>query len=246
MERVRGVLAQTLIAVKRRTTAAADRIVAGLLRRVTPLPTIRLDAIVRGPVDIVAPAIVDGICLPPYLGPRDHDDFSALMRIAAARQPRVIFEFGTAFGNTVANLCLHVPQALVYTLNAPASAQSGDTVTYALAPGEIGRVYRANGFGHRVVQILENSLTVGLARYLSGRLVELGIIDACHDVEYVMNDFLKLEPYVAPGGIVLLHDTDPSMEGHLRGSYRACVRLRRAGFDIRQVEGTWWAIWMRR
>jgi predicted O-methyltransferase YrrM len=203
-----------------------------------------LDEVAPGPADVVQP-IRDDICLPPYLGPTDHDDFVPLMRIANSSHPRVIFEFGTAHGNSVANLCRQCPNAKVYTLNAPVESQTGDVVTFELSVSEIGRVYRAHGFADRVTQILQNSMSLDLSQTFAGPVVDLAIIDACHDAEYVLNDFSKIQPYVSPKGIVLFHDTHPSMDAHLDGSYQACVRLRALGFDIRHVEGTWWAIWKR-
>jgi hypothetical protein len=44
--------------------------------------------------------------------------------------------------------------------------------------------------------------------------------------------------------VILFHDTHPSLRLHLRGSYLACADLRRRGFDVRHVAGTWWAIWV--
>jgi hypothetical protein len=232
------------LAARRRVARAAQHLRSSYTRTFLALPEIALDELAPPAADAVTP-ILDDICLPPYLGPRDHDDFNPLMRIAKHLQARVVFEFGTAYGNTIANLCRQCPDAAMYTLNAPAEVQTGDSVTYSLPAADIGRVYRAYGFAHRVTQILENSLTADLRRWFRGPVIDLGIIDACHDFEYVLSDFAKLHPYVSPRGIVLFHDTHASMTGHLDGSYRACARLRRQGFDIRQISGTWWGIWMR-
>jgi hypothetical protein len=35
------------------------------------------------------------------------------------------------------------------------------------------------------------------------------------------------------------------MRAHLGGSYIACMKLRRQGFDIRHLTGTWWAVWIK-
>ena len=240
-----GVGHRRLVAGLRRRVGQVTRYLNhGIIRTFRPLPSIRLDEVASGPIDVVEP-IRDDICLPPYLGPTDHDDFVPLMRIAGYCRPRVIFEFGTAHGNSVANLCRQCPDARVYTVNAPVELQTGEVVTFELSTSEIGRVYRAHGFADRVTQILQNSMSLDLSRTFSGPVVDLAIIDACHDAEYVLNDFSKIRPYISPTGIVLFHDTHPSMTAHLDGSYQACVRLRTLGFDIRHVEGTWWAIWKR-
>lgn len=213
-----------------------------LMRLFNRLPELEIDLKAKS-VEIL-PAILDDICLPPYHAPDDHDDFLPLMHIARLLRPRLVVELGTAHGNTVANICQQCPDATVYTVNALAQQQTGEIVTYSLTQGEVGRVYRANGFEDRVVQIFENTLYLDLSKYLKRRRVDLAIIDACHDRDYVINDFLKVRPFVRPEGVVLFHDTHPSMEGHLAGSYVACMKLRRRGYDIRYVRNTWWAIWI--
>lgn len=193
-------------------------------------------------VEIVDP-ILDECCMPPHLGPASHDDFEALMRIVAAVNPDIVVELGTAYGNTVANICKVAPRADVFTVNALPAEQSGDLVTCELSADEIGKVYRNAGFADRVTQIFANTLNLDLSRWLGPRTASLGIIDACHDTGYVLNDFYKVKPFIRPAGTVLFHDTHPSMGGHLEGSYMACLKLRSRGFDVRHIPGTWWAIW---
>ncbi len=154
-----------------------------------------------------------------------------------------MLELGTAHGNTTANICRQCPGATVYTVNALPEQISGDIITFALTKDEIGRAFRRHGFGDRVTQIYANTLHLDLSPYLQPRTVDFAIVDACHDTPFVVNDFHKVEPYMKPGGLVLLHDTHPSMEEHLVGSYRACMLLRKQGYDIRHLEGTWWGVW---
>jgi hypothetical protein len=154
----------------------------------------------------------------------------------------VLIELGTAQGNTVANIAHFSPATTIYTVNAPAEAQTGVMTTFSLSPEEIGYVYRKYGFGNRITQIYANTLHLDLSKYLAQGSVDIGIIDACHDSDYVVNDFYKLHPYIRPGGIILFHDTHPSMRDHLIGSYVGCVLLRREGFDIQHLAGTWWGI----
>lgn len=206
------------------------------------LPTVDLSELV--PVQTaIAPPLLDHICMPPYYYCHDHDDFTPLMQIARARQPAIIVELGTAHGNTTANLCRNCPAARIFTVNAPIEEMTGAITTFGLTRDEIGVVYRNNGFAHQVTQIYANTLHLDLAPHLQNRLVDIGIVDACHDTEYVLNDFHKLRPHIAPNGILLLHDTHPSMQDHLLGSYVACLLLRRQGFDVRWLRNTWWAVW---
>ncbi|HMO34619.1 MAG TPA: class I SAM-dependent methyltransferase, partial [Gemmatales bacterium] len=151
---------------------------------------------------------------------------------------------GTAHGNTTANICKQSPSAMVYSVNALPEQISGEIITFALTRNEIGRVYRQLGYSHRVQQIYANTLDLNLADYLQPATVDFAIVDACHDTPFVINDFCKLVPFMRTGGIILLHDTHPSMEEHLLGSYRACMYLRQKGYDIRHIQNTWWGYWL--
>ena len=216
------------------------------LRRgyLTGLPSVSLKSIVGDDTPLAA-AIMDDICMPPHNGRLDHDDYTAVIRVAQFARPRIALELGTAHGNTTANLCLACPQAKVYTVNAEAAEQTGASTTYDLTAEEIGRAYRNHGLSDQVVQIFKNTLHLNLAAWFSEPVIDFAIIDACHDTEYVLNDFLKVEPFVRPGGIVLLHDTHPSFQEHLGGSYIACLQLRRRGFDIKHIRNTWWGFWQK-
>jgi hypothetical protein len=207
------------------------------------LPSVSISSL-AGNQGAAAQAILDDICLPPFVETKRCHDFEALMRLVAARCPKLVLELGTAYGNTVANICQSCPETRVVTVNALAEQMSGEVTTYALSKNEIGRVYRRYGFSDRVVQVWANTMQLDLAPYLAHASVDLAIVDACHDCEFVINDFLKVAPYIRPGGMVLLHDTHPSLSLHLWGSYRACMMLRRRGFDIRHIKDTWWGVWV--
>lgn len=214
------------------------------LRARYSLPSITLRELGFDHVEVLPP-LTDEICMPPFAshGPKDHDDYTPLMGIARGLDAKVVFEIGTAHGNSVANLCRHLPQAKIFTVNAPVEEQTGRIITFELTPQDIGKVYRAHGFAKQVTQIFANSLHLNLNQYLSAPEIDLGIVDGCHDAEFVVNDFLKLCPFVRPGGIIVLHDTHRSMAGHLFGSYLGCMELRREGYDICHLENTWWGVW---
>lgn len=191
--------------------------------------------------------IMDQMCMPPHAFQdatmNDHDDIRPLLAIAQTMQPRTIVELGTAHGSTVANLCKFCPEAHVWTVNAPAEDMTGSITTFELTKQSIGWVYREHGYAPRVTQIFENTLELEMGAHLGDARIDLGIIDACHDTEFVMNDFAKLLPWMSERGVIVLHDTHPSMRKHLFGSYRACVRLRAVGHDIRHLRETWWGVW---
>lgn len=207
------------------------------------LPEININSIAPGLFDPIPP-ILDDICMPPYFnkGCFLQNDFGVLIRLLRYHQPTTVFEFGTAHGNTTANVC-QVTSAHVYTLNALPEQISGESVTFTLSRDEIGRVYRAAGYADRVTQIYEDTMEFVPSRVLREGQIDFCIIDACHDTEFVLHDFLNIEPYISPGGTVVLHDTHPSRAAHLQGSYDACVSLRQKGFNILHIEDCWWGYW---
>lgn len=207
------------------------------------LPTVQFEDVTGLPSPGQSEAVIeDHICMPPYTGSA-LNDFDTLMGIIRWMDPKTVLELGTAHGNTTANICSVAPEARVITVNAPATQQSGKMTTFILNEDDIGWVYHSHGYGDRVTQILANTLDLNLAELFREPAVDLAIIDACHDTEYVINDFLKVQPYMMGNGIILLHDTHPSMTRHYHGSYRACMLLRQRGNDIRHLAGTSWAIW---
>lgn len=218
-------------------------IVPRMMRVQYDLPVVDLGGLVEPKVDVVPP-ILEDIFLPPYQGSSGHDDYVPLMTIAKSLQPQIVFEIGTAFGNLTANICRQCPDAKVYTVNAPIEDQTGRRVTLKLTREDIGRVYRAHGFADHVVQIFKNSLELDLSDYFEGPVIDLAIIDGCHDTEYVINDFFKVQPYMCPRGVVLFHDSNPNVERQLINSYMACMMLRRKGYEIRHLRNTWWAVWV--
>jgi predicted O-methyltransferase YrrM len=214
-----------------------------LLRSFWELPPASLPELARADEIDVANVILDDAGVPPFAGSSHHNDLLPILTLARSMQPRTIIELGTSYGNLTANLCRQCCSARVYTVNALPEQQTGEIVTHSPTRDQIGRVYRAHGYSPRVVQILTNTRELDLSLTLRGAPVDLAVIDACHDTDYVIGDFHKVRPFMKRDGLVLFHDTHPSMEGHLRGSYIACMHLRRAGHDIRHIKGTWWGVW---
>jgi predicted O-methyltransferase YrrM len=212
--------------------------------KIFKLPELDLDSLAPPLPSDFAPILEElNLPCPPKF---QHDDFHSLMRMVKAVNPQVVLELGTAHGNTTANICAH-SNARVYTVNALPEQISGNSVTFvtALQKHEIGRVYRDSGFSDRVVQIFENTLSLDYTRYIDGKTVDLVIIDACHDYDYVLNDFFQIQPVLKFGAVVLFHDTSPIMKMHLASSYWACMHLRRKGYDIRHIKDTWWGYWVK-
>lgn len=238
-------LAMRVGALPGRALRAPGRIKWKILSELFRLPAVRIERVTDVARSEIADLILDDVCMPPFAGDVDHDDIGSALRIAKGLAPRLICEIGTAHGNLTANLLRNCAAATVVTVNAPRDLQSGVLVTYALTEDEIGRVYRRHGYDGRVNQLIVNSLDLNLRMHVGNALVDLAVVDGCHDTAFVLNDFEKVRPFIRPGGVVLFHDTHPSQSGHLSGSYRACLLLRRRGFDVKWIEGTWWGYWRR-
>jgi hypothetical protein len=194
--------------------------------------------------DLASP-ILDDLCMAPFETGYTHDDLGAVLRIARHLRCRLICEIGTGHGNLTANLLHNCDEATVLTVNPPKELQTGGLITYRLDRDEIGRVYKAKGYDCRVVQLYVNSFDVDFGEHTPPNTVDLGIIDGCHDMKFVLNDFAKLRDFIRPGGVVLFHDTHPSCLGHLAESYRACLLLRKRGHELRWIEDSWWAYWQK-
>jgi hypothetical protein len=188
------------------------------------------------------PTFMESICIPPYLGDSHLNDYSVLFSLLDHIKPEIILEFGTAHGNTIANICSY-HNSEVYTVNALPEQIEGRITTYTLTKNEIGCVYRKFGFSERVSQIYENTKNIDLNQYLDEKSVNFAIIDACHDSDFVVNDFLKVLPFMGNNSVVLLHDTHPSLSKHYIDSYIGCMYLRKLGFDILYIEESSWAVW---
>jgi len=189
------------------------------------------------------PTIIENICMPPYVGDSQLNDYSVLFSLFDHIKPKIIVEFGTAHGNTVANICSH-HNSEVYTVNALPDQIDGRVTTYTLTKNEIGYIYRKFGHTNKVNQIFENTKNINLSLYLNGKSVDFAIIDACHDSDFVLNDFSKIMPFMGDNSIVILHDTHPSMSKHYIDSYIGCMYLRRLGFQIYYISGSSWAVWL--
>lgn len=192
------------------------------------------------------PIYTDGLHMPPFAGPTNIDDVGMALSIIHQADPSVIVELGTGRGAFTANLCA-VTNARIYTVNALPHQIQGNVTTFALARDEIGRIYRDNGYADRVVQVYDDTRNLQYSEILhEGDVVDVAIIDACHDAEFVLHDFLHLVPHTHDGSLILVHDVHPSMLGHLRESYLACMYLRMVGYNIYHIKDSWWGVWWRR
>ena len=60
---------------------------------------------------------------------------------------------------------------------------------------------------------------------LSGETCHAVLIDGCHCAACCREDFLAVEPRVAPGGVVLFHDASPLCDGALQGNWHGAMTI---------------------
>ena len=161
----------------------------------------------RGPL---TPAENLTITLPAFHagGGMSFGELVILARVTQTLKPRTVFEIGTYNGLTTAVFLLNSdPDAAIVTMDLP----TGPAEEYSRMPSDqelvasrqLGSVPRALGLG-RYTQLLCDSMAFDPSHYLNS--VDLGLIDAAHDLAHVQNDTLKMARMISDGGMVFWHD----------------------------------------
>jgi len=153
---------------------------------------------------------------------RMEDDDQPIFRYLYRQfKPRRHLEFGTWHG-AGAVYCLDECDAAVWTINLAEGEKRDDGSTaYGMgtdmatdAGGEIGKLYRQAGYGHRVCQIYSDSCQWETRNYPS-EFFDSVLIDGGHQAPVVLNDTLKAIQLLCPGGLCMWHDfaPDPAVFG---------------------------------
>jgi predicted O-methyltransferase YrrM len=219
--------------------ASAAEVLAGLTNQLVPWVdfSLALPLISERPIKHTN----DG-WMPPLRG-GDHPDLQTLMFVAdmLRDEGEYVLELGTAYGNSACNMLYTAGRkiACLDTVCALPEQISGEIITKAFEQGEIGRQlhragYLAEGDARIIYQNTLNLVPTDLRDEYG-----LCVIDACHDVDYVLNDLAVCTSVLAKDGVIMLHDVYPGS-----GPYQA-LQLHNAeasGLIIRTLGGTWWAI----
>jgi hypothetical protein len=174
------------------------------------------------------------------------DELVLLARTVKVLQPKTIFEMGSYNGLTTALFVLNSgPDARILTLDLPSSSSSEnrsiDQPTLMsdqklVADRQLLEVPRALGLS-RYTQLLCDSMQFDPSPYTDS--VDLGLVDAAHDVVHVRNDTLKMAKMMSENGIVFWHDYGG--KGALRGlaSYLESLAKRCPLYRIRGTTLAW-------
>jgi predicted O-methyltransferase YrrM len=141
-------------------------------------------------------------------GGMSFEELVLLARAVKVLKPKAIFEIGSYNGLTTALFVLNSESSVqILTLDLP-SAGAGDAPTLSsdrelVASRHLLEVPHALGLSC-YTQLLCDSMQFDPAPYADS--IELGLIDAAHDVVHAKNDTFKMATMMSDGGIVFWHD----------------------------------------
>ncbi len=132
-------------------------------------------------------------------------DAESLAGVVRNTNPKVALEIGTSDGMATALMSVNAPASKIYTINIPPeeilSGEGGELTTIALEKEKIGKAYRDKKLTN-ITQIYVNS-----AKWKPDiGIIDVSLIDGCHDSEYVYHDTRKILEHMRKGSFLLWHD----------------------------------------
>jgi len=135
------------------------------------------------------------------------DELVYLARAVKVLRPTTIFEMGTYNGLTTAVFILNSEQtAKIFTLDLPPGASETAELTSdgnLVASRHLLSTTKALGLS-RYTQLLCDSMQFDPTPFQG--TVDMGLIDAAHDLSHVQNDTMKMAQMMTPSGMVFWHD----------------------------------------
>jgi hypothetical protein len=131
-----------------------------------------------------------------------------LARVTRVLQPKAVFEMGTYNGLTTAVFLLNSnPDAQIVTLDLPPGSVEDESYIRSdqqlVVSRQLGSVPQAMGL-RPYTQLLCDSMVFDPSPYSNS--VELGLVDAAHDLAHVRNDTIKMASMITDQGMVFWHD----------------------------------------
>jgi predicted O-methyltransferase YrrM len=197
----------------------------------TRLPTVTADTAAPVKTAIILPELFVGTGNMPLI------DFIVLLRLAAARAPKKIFEIGTFEGRTALALAMNCPDAHIWTLDLPPATSTKHDIEAAerafVDKPVSGHRFQRAPEAERIHQLYGDSATFDYSAYSADFI----FIDGSHAYEYVLDDSVKTIELLSPsGGTMVWHDYG-EWDGVTRAlEHLAATDARFAG--IRSIEGT--------
>jgi hypothetical protein len=152
----------------------------------------------------------DTVTLPAFHtgGGMSFTELVILARITKTQAPRAIFEMGSYDGLTTAVFLLNAPpDSKIYSLDLPPQAVADEEIIESdkdlVAARQLGAIPKAIGLNH-YTQLLCDTMKFDPAPYAN--TIDLGLVDAAHDLEHVRNDTTKMAAMMTDTGLVFWHD----------------------------------------
>jgi hypothetical protein len=141
-------------------------------------------------------------------GGMSFDELVILARTTRVLNPHTIFEIGSYNGLTTAVFVLNsAPQTRIFTLDLPSTGVEDTAVLSSddelVTSRQLASVPQALGLT-RFSQLFRDSMQFDPSPYADS--VDLGLVDAAHDVPHAHNDTLKMATMMSERGLVFWHD----------------------------------------
>ena len=157
----------------------------------------------------VMPAEDMTVTIPAYHsgGGMSFDELVFIARTVKVLKPRVIFEMGSYNGLTTSVFILNSdPETQVFTLDLPPNPAEVAVLSSdkeLVADRSLVSTTKALGLS-RYTQLLCDSMKFDPTPYAG--MVDLGLVDAAHDLVHVQNDTIKMAKMISDRGLVFWHD----------------------------------------
>ncbi|HRC86907.1 MAG TPA: class I SAM-dependent methyltransferase [Thermoanaerobaculia bacterium] len=157
------------------------------------------------------------------LGPIQREEALLLFALVRVLRPALVVELGFHRGHSALNFVAALdPGARLVSFDIAESARE-------LAEGYLGGLP-----GFRYIHKSQTDLS---ASDFDGQKIDLVLLDAAHDVELNQRAYRALEPCLAPGAVIAVHDTGVWQRSTMRPSHHERARERPAGwFDAEQYQ----------
>ena len=137
-------------------------------------------------------------------------EITGLLKVLATRPPRTLLEIGAYKGGTFFLFSrVAAPDALLINLDLPATSWGQGT------PAWRARLYNSFAREQQQIELVaedshQPATAARIQTLLAGRALDFLFIDGDHSYSGVKADYELYSPFVAPGGLIALHDIVPA------------------------------------
>ncbi|CAK8716820.1 Methyltransferase domain-containing protein [Candidatus Electrothrix aarhusensis] len=147
-------------------------------------------------------------------------DFESIATVVKNVAPEICLDIGTGSGSVAALMSINAPDAEVNTVNIPPEEfeDGGTLTTIKLKRDEIGSYYKRRGLAG-INQIFANTKNWNP----NFKKIDVAFIDGSHDIEFVVNDTMKIIKSMPPGSFILWHDFNLSLVNNYHWIKSVCL-----------------------